>query len=935
MHSHNDELNRLLDSLALGTGPETFDLDRETIETSSRFMHANHPMPAPADFVSHLEDSLMKRAVMTPVAISGRIEHIGEGIGLVAARPLPRRIRFERIAVLAAVVLLLLAAGGFYRSDSEKGGNWLLAPVASASPASNVAQDCTDPSAETIAEVQNAKYQSLFGWGLTRNVLDIPSQYFSILPESMLPNGPSPNAETIAAIEPLVVADWSCWSPATVYDLDITDIAVISMFQLDDGRVGALLSMKVNGTPIDGVTIYAPVSSGWIAWESAFALSDAELTATTYLNPGTIWKTQTYEMEFATGQQSQLTVREMRVPAGQPVELTIENIGTTDQQFTISDPGSNVDVTVKPGEAKTVTVTFAPGWHLFSTVGNGDSDIPAFGYIFAVEPGTSTPVAEIAGNFTDADCPSGDEYMATVEANRNENFSGLQFPATMNIDEMMYQGEVYGAPIYVQPAPNDPSSRIQVIALSTVPKGEPASAEVTTAIENLLPLDLFCFAPRPAPLTFSPTSITRMFMLPDGNVGILLSPDPGGFGLQLLTVYAPGSQQWVISSMMFVLPDADFVAPPNLPIEPSVLLEAWNAVQVGVDTTSAWPDAVQVPAETDVTITAKNVGSLPVNFSIPGTTVSVDLGIGESSDIVVNLSPGVYNYRFAGTSSDAGADIGLIFVADVQAPPTAATPAASGSVYCLPQDAWFATATANGIRTDYAQAITNPTQITAPNVSDEKIWAVAESQLPGAATVSPDVLESVESALNLDLSCAIEARGGRENYDPQVLSTTQLADGRVGVLIDQDLVGLGVEQYLIYAPGTPEWLLYEIAYVVPDEELLANVSGPIQTSINIDLWTTQATDTQYQSCSPEKARVAAGQPIDLTIRNLSLLPLTLSIPGASVEESIAAGATSTISVTFEPGVYLFSSSNAADTIAGSACVIFATEPSETVATPTS
>ncbi|MGH2550101.1 MAG: hypothetical protein ACRDHN_11950, partial [Thermomicrobiales bacterium] len=187
MHSHNDELNRLLDSLALGASKGSFDLDRDTIEVSSQFMRANPPMPARAEFASRLEDSLMKRAATNPLAITGRIEHLGEGIGFVAAMPLPHRFRFERIAALAAVVVLLLAAGSFYRSSSDEGGNWLLAPVASASPASGVAQECVDPSPETIAEIQSASYQSLLGWGVTRYLPNLPGRPISILPESMLP----------------------------------------------------------------------------------------------------------------------------------------------------------------------------------------------------------------------------------------------------------------------------------------------------------------------------------------------------------------------------------------------------------------------------------------------------------------------------------------------------------------------------------------------------------------------------------------------------------------------------------------------------------------------------------------------------------------------------------------------------------------------------
>lgn len=1222
MHSHNDELNRLLDSLALGTSDGSFDLDRDTVEISSHFLRANQPMPAPTDFASRLEDSLMKRATMTPVAISGRIEHIGEGIGLIAAKPLPRRIRIERIAVLAAVVLLMLAAGGFYRSDSDKGGgNWLLAPVASASPAVSVAQNCPMPSDEAVAEVESANYQYMLDYGVRRDMPNEPGRFISVLPESMLPVGPSADTATTAVIEKLAIANIGCWQALAEIGAKFTDTRLSSTTVFDDGRIGALLDMKLNGTPIEGYTIFAPVTSGWVWFQSVFALPDDELAAMSSLNTQTSWTIQMYETQSTDQQTSAFAIWEIHVPADEPVELTLQNIGAVAEEFVVSDSG--IDETLAPGEKKTVSATFSPGWHTYSTMGSGDTYGPAVGYIYAEDTSASTPVASASPAANAQNCPSPEEFQATAEANGNPTFFGIQVPAIFPAASPP-TGVFANTDVHMQPAPNDPAMLIQTTALSDIPEGSKPDLEVLSELAGQVQIDLYCFVSRDETTLTSPINITRTTTLPEGRVGVLLDSDPLGYGAQFYMIYVQGTQQWLLDFMSFAIPDSDFVAPSDLELETIILLQGWNSDENEVHSSNGWPSPVGVPANTDVSFDVKNLGSEPLTFAISGTDVNMVLAVDEQRDIVVNLEPGVYRYSFSrptdttamepgfifaessmaevplasecqrvdignegvealmaeasitgrssimrsapgnpsivfpvraledlpnGPSPDAdttrnietavrnvtacqnagmsmitpsineylaaklteqsgdptstpiasgtpyplsnqqqvptiiridqidaetagvllvgpddlegfqtyvrfvlrdgkwiplnsmtiatedwisesiasdpvatfggflweneypygdgqpgylppevkiyadtstqitlrnratgpktfvieGTDISVTLQASEEqtitvtlpigsyrmavyengdgepsfrgflsvvepetsaATPTAATPAASGSVYCLPQDAWFATATANGIRTDYAQAITNPTQITAPNDPDEKIWAVAESQLPPFVRVEPDLSEAFTPALRRDFDCAIEARGGPQSYNPQVISITQLQDGRIGVLIDEDLAGLGVEQYLIYAPGVPDWLLYEIAYVVPDEELLANVAGPIQTSINIDLWTTQATDSQSQSCSPAKVRVASGQSIDLTIRNLSLLPLTLSIPGVSVEESIGAGETSTISATFEPGVYLFSSSNAADTAAGPTCVIYATELSESAATPT-
>ena len=674
MPSHDDELNRLLDSLSLGTPPGSLDLDQESIDTATRFIEAGQSPSAPAGFNSRLEESLLQRASMRPVAVSGRIEQVGEGVGLVAIPPMPRRLRVERIAVIAAVAILLLASSSFFRSGSNDGDSWLLAPVASASPAAASSGDCPPYTQAIVDRLSAADLPMLPGYGIARFISPNIGETLYFLPESMVPTGPNADATTVTELEALARRSSDCWGGLSLSEIEPDHVVLTSTVVLGDDRVGAIYHYQLNGVPLVGYVAYIKLDGVWYWYESRLLMTDDDLAASTYLVAGTSWKTQLYETTYLDTQQTVVTVPEMRVPAGQPVELTLSNIGTVSQHFTMTSANPMIDEVIEPGASKTVTATFAPGWTYFSTSGEGDTAAPAAGYLYADIATPSTPMATNRGTpLALTDCPSPSAFQATAEANGLADFEGIQVSAMTDAEHPLPTGIFAQSDFSYQPAPNDPSIQIETLALSDIPQGEPAGPEVWAELTDQIRYDLFCYITLNEAQLTNPLPITQMTVLPYGRVGVLLDSDPLGFGAQYYMIYVHGSKQWIISRMSFVLPDAHFIAPPDLPIQTLVLVQGWSVDSDGTYNEYAFPDVFGIPAGTDVTIDVKNLGYDPLTFTITGTDVSVQLAPGEQQDVIVNLPPGTYRYRFEGPSGTSpGMDPGFLFA--VEAPAPAATP---------------------------------------------------------------------------------------------------------------------------------------------------------------------------------------------------------------------------------------------------------------------
>ena len=667
MPSHDDELNRLLDSLSLETPSESLDLDQETVDTATRFMAARQSPGSPAGFTSQLEESLLQRASMRPVTVGGRIEHVGEGIGLVAIPPMPRRLRIERIAVIAAIALLLLASSSFFRSGSNDGDSWLLAPVASASPVT-VAQDCPsrdDYFATYAANIAIHHYETVLTSGITRDVPGSPGMQVFVFPSSFLPSGEPAENTVLASLEQQFQADVAC-AVAGYQSYDI-----VSTTQLKDGRVGILAHFVFPDWSGDWYYIYAQNESGWYITEQMQVMEDEEIAQTSTAPVIDSWAVRVWNVTSDLEQTSNMTPTEMRVPSGSEVTFALNNVGTVVEDVSIPDAG--VDITLNPGETKTATATFTSGGHKLLVNGEGDTASSSLGFIYAEDTGTGTPVAHVESAPFIPACPDANALQATIEANGLADFEGIQVSAVLGPDDTPLAGVTWPPEVSFQPAPNDPSIRIETLALSDIPQGEPAGPEVWAELTDQIRYDLFCYVTRNGAQLTAPLPITQMTVLPDGRVGVLLDSDPLGFGAQYYMIYVHGSKQWIIDRMSFVLPDAAFVAPPDLPIQTVVLVQGWSVDSDGGYNDYAMPDVFGIPAGTDVTIDVKNLGYDPLTFTITGTDINVRLARGEQQDIIVNLPPGTYRYRFEGPSgSSPGMDPGFLFA--VEAPAPVATP---------------------------------------------------------------------------------------------------------------------------------------------------------------------------------------------------------------------------------------------------------------------
>jgi hypothetical protein len=384
------------------------------------------------------------------------------------------------------------------------------------------------------------------------------------------------------------------------------------------------------------------------------------------------WTEQLFDTGATVDRSSGLAIPELHVPADQPLQLTLKNVGSVAQHFTFESSDPWIDYVIAAGSSRTVTAIFAPGWTYFSTSGAKDTLAPKVGYLYAEDVNASTPVASPDSAFSDASCPTAEAWLATAEANGLPT-QGVRVSAVINANDRESIARGLDAEVYFQPAPNNPSRLLQVTALSDIPNGDRPSAEVQEEISAQLPHDLSCFTAWGYSTPYPEITVDRMTLLTDGNVGVLLDSDPEGYGTPFYVVYMAGSQQWLISSLTFVLPDEDFQAPPDLQLQTSVQVQAWSVSSSENPSPANWPSVAGVPAKTDIDFEVKNLGNEPLTFAITGTDVNVEVESGESKDVIVNLEPGTYRFSLTGPSGVSSMVPGFVFAMDASA--VAATPA--------------------------------------------------------------------------------------------------------------------------------------------------------------------------------------------------------------------------------------------------------------------
>jgi len=74
------------------------------------------------------------------------------------------------------------------------------------------------------------------------------------------------------------------------------------------------------------------------------------------------------------------------------------------------------------------------------------------------------------------------------------------------------------------------------------------------------------------------------------------------------------------------------------------------------------PKEITIPANEDVVLVLRNDGMTVHNFSIDEQDISVDVDWGTTEHIVVNLPPGVYEFRCAVPGHTEAGQVGILVV---------------------------------------------------------------------------------------------------------------------------------------------------------------------------------------------------------------------------------------------------------------------------------
>jgi hypothetical protein len=122
---------------------------------------------------------------------------------------------------------------------------------------------------------------------------------------------------------------------------------------------------------------------------------------------------------------------------------------------------------------------------------------------------------------------------------------------------------------------------------------------------------------------------------------------------------------------------------------------------------------------------------------------------------------------------------------------------------------------------------------------------------------------------------------------PERLEMTEFADGRVGVLLPNDIEGSGLEAYAIYAPYQSDWFMTEYNLSASDAWVASTYRGaPAARAIVINL-----EDGYFW---PQELAVPADQLVSVTVINKGTKPHSVTSSNGALQATLAPGAETTI-----------------------------------------
>lgn len=129
---------------------------------------------------------------------------------------------------------------------------------------------------------------------------------------------------------------------------------------------------------------------------------------------------------------------------------------------------------------------------------------------------------------------------------------------------------------------------------------------------------------------------------------------------------------------------------------------------------------------------------------------------------------------------------------------------------------------------------------------------------------------------------------------PVIMRSNILPDGRVGVLLEEDIAGYGLQQYLILVQSERGWLI--------DEEVMVTTEtrpSPEASSLTVAI---TAIDLQFQ---PSRVEITADIDFTLVITNAGQVRKTFVIPELGIDEELPVGETISVHIIAPKGVYEF------------------------------
>ena len=286
------------------------------------------------------------------------------------------------------------------------------------------------------------------------------------------------------------------------------------------------------------------------------------------------------------------------------------------------------------------------------------------------------------------------------------------------------------------------------------------------------------------------------------------------------------------------------------------------------------PTTLEIPANMDVTITLKNTGALPHNFSIASQNISVDVAAGQTGSVQLNLPPGQYDFFCAEPGHKEAGMVGKLTASEslaTQGSPEAspaASPAAGGQA--------GAAAPTGPVEIEMVDIAFKPNSFTIPANTDVTVNLKNSGALPHnfsipSQNISVDVAPGATGTVTLNLPAG--------DYDFDCDEPGHKEAGMVGKLTVSEGGGAAGGGGGNAAPAATQ--------------------PPAQNA------SAQEIDMVDIAFKPNTFEIPANADAKITLKNTGALPHNFSIPSQNVSYDVAPGQSMDITMNLPAGEYDF------------------------------